>query len=158
MKKFSFNLESVLNHRRMMEDDELQKLMKIQHAIARVEMKKHKIQEEISNNRQTMKLQGAGEVNIQEIRQRHLYLEKLERDSLALGQQTIKLEEEKRMQSERLVQARKKREILEKLKEKGIDSHQRELREVEQKLLDELSTVKFARRYGQDLPVRKSRT
>ena len=70
--------------------------------------------------------------------------------------QTMKLEEEKRMQSERLVQARKKREILEKLREKGIDSHQRELREVEQKLLDELSTVKFARRYGQDLPSEKA--
>jgi flagellar export protein FliJ len=51
-----------------------------------------------------------------------------------------------------VVQAKRRREVVDKLKEKKLAHYEREAREMEQKLLDELAIVNFRHGDVQELP------
>ena len=117
MKKFTFGLKSVLDHRKILEDNERQRMLKIQQAIQKALNVKEKLQEESLEYRKLLTKQGKGPVDIDQIRHLSLYLDKLEKDILQLTHLISKLEEDKRLQVERLLQAKKNRDIVEKIKE-----------------------------------------
>lgn len=152
MKKFFFNLQSVLDHRLLLEEREQEKLLKLQQAQAAAEAERQQLQEEIHLRRQQMAHPEPGEIKVGEMLQTARYVEKLEGIAAAVSQRIAKLEDEKRLQAERLIEARRKREVLDNLKEKSLVQHEREVQTMEQKLLDELTAVKFAHRGGQNLP------
>ncbi len=156
MKKFSFNLQSVLDHRLLLEEREQEKLFKIQQELAAAEVERQQLLEEIHLGRQRMAYPEPGEVKVDEIVQAARYVEKLEGSVAALAQKIAKLEDAKRLQAERLIEARRSREILEKLKEKSLARHGRDVQTMEQKLLDELTAVKFAPRDEQNLPAEET--
>jgi flagellar export protein FliJ len=80
------------------------------------------------------------------------YLQKLEKEIYQILIHLARLNEDKRVQSEKLVEVRKKREILDKLKEKSFANFQYELKGMEQKLLDELVTERYGLQDEQKLP------
>ena len=69
-----------------------------------------------------------------------------------MAQRILKLENEKRQQAKELMEARRKREVLDNLKEKGLTSHERGVRVMEQKLLDDLTAMKFKPADEKSLP------
>ena len=155
MKRFSFNLEAVLNHRILLEDLEEQKLHKILHSIHEVESLRTRMQKEAQECRSLLHKPHPGEIDVHEMRQMVAYLQKLEQEIQQCAVLLARLQEDRRVQSEKLVEARKKREILEKLKEKSFSSYQTELKGMEQKLLDELATERFGFADEQNLPGKK---
>jgi flagellar FliJ protein len=155
MKKFTFNLQSVLDHRLLLEEREQEKLLKIQQEIALAEGSRQQLRNEIHELRLRMTQPEPGEVHVEKVLQVTRYIGKLEDDVVALTRKTAQLEQQKRAQSQVYLEARRKREVLENLKDKNLDQYQRELSAMEQKLLDELSAVKFATRDEQNLPAGK---
>jgi flagellar export protein FliJ len=152
MKKFTFNLQPVLDHRLLLEEQEQEKLFRIQQTIFLAECEKQRVQEEIDRLRSTMARPSPGEIDLEEIRDASRYLEKLGNDLTAIAQRIVRLENERRRQAEELLEARRKREVLDNLKEKSLTGHEREVRSMEQKLHDELSAVKFKAIDEQNLP------
>ena len=155
MKKFTFNLQSVLDHRLLLEEREQEKLLKIQQEIALAEATREQLRTEIHALRLQMAQPEPGEVHVEKVLQVTRYVAKLETDVAALTRKLAQLEQEKRSQSQVFLEARRKREVLENLKDKNLNQYQRELSAMEQKLLDELSAVKFAPQDEQNLPAGK---
>ncbi len=152
MKKFSFNLESVLNHRKLLEEREQEKLSKIHQALLLAQSQKEGLRLQTKECLQMMAQEQKGLIDLDKIRHLASYIEKLELDIAELAQQILKIEVEKERQTECLIEARKQREIVDKLKEKRHATYDREGRELEQKLLDELSVVQFKHQDAQKLP------
>ena len=155
MKKFTFNLQSVLDHRLLLEEREQEKLLKIQQEIALAEAGRQRLRNEIHELRLQISQPEPGEVHVEKVLQVTRYVGKLEADVAALTRKLAQLEQEQRSQSQGFLEARRKREVLENLKDKNLNQYQRELSAMEQKLLDELSAVKFAPQDEQNLPAGK---
>ena len=155
MKKFTFNLQSVLDHRLLLEEREQEKLLKIQQEITFAEASRQRLRNEIHELRLQTAQPEPGEVHVEKVLQVTRYVGKLEADVAALARKLAQLEEEQRSQSQVFLEARRKREVLENLKDKNLNQYQRELSAMEQKLLDELSAVKFAPQDEQNLPAGK---
>jgi flagellar protein FliJ len=155
MKKFTFNLQSVLDHRLLLEEREQEKLLKIQQEIALAEAGRQRLRNEIHELRLQISQPEPGEVHVEKVLQVTRYVGKLEADVAALTRKLAQLEQEQRSQSQVFLEARRKREVLENLKDKNLNQYQRELSAMEQKLLDELSAGKFAPQDEQNLPAGK---
>ena len=155
MKKFTFNLQSVLDHRLLLEEREQEKLLKIQQEIAFAEASRQRLRSEIHELRLQMAQPEPGEVQVEKVLQVTRYIGKLEADVATFARKLAQLEQEKRSQSQVFLEARRKREVLENLKDKNLDQYQRELSVMEQKLLDELAVGKFAPQDEQNLPAGK---
>lgn len=152
MKRFTFNLQSVLDHRLLLEEREQEKLSKIQQEIALAEAGRQRLRNEIHELRLQMAQPEPGEVHVEKVLQVTRYVGKLEEDVAALARKIAQLEQQKRSQSEVLLEARRNREVLENLKNKNLAQYEREASAMEQKLLDELAAVKFAPLDEQNLP------
>jgi flagellar protein FliJ len=152
MKQFSFNLEAVLSHRKLLEELEEQKLNKIYNSIHELENLLKRMRHEAEECRKTLHKPTPGEINVTEMRQMVDYLQKLEKEIHLAQVHLVRLNEDRRIQSEKLVEVRKKREILDKLREKSFANFQYELKGMEQKLLDELVTERYGFQDEQNLP------
>jgi flagellar protein FliJ len=155
MKKFAFNLQSVLDHRLLLEEREQEKLLKILQEIVRTETGRRELGSEIEALRLRTAQPGPGEVHIEEVLQATRYIGKLEGQMAMLAQKIAHLEQRKRSQADALMEARRQREVLENLKEKYLAQHAYEAGVMEQKLLDDLAVVKFAHEDEQNLPAGK---
>ncbi len=155
MKKFSFNLQSVLDHRLLLEEREQEKLLKIQQEIAFAEASRQRLRGEIHELRLQMAQPEPGEVHVEKVLQVTRYIGKLEADVAAFARKLAQLEKQKQSQSQVFLEARRKREVLENLKDKNLNQYQRELSAMEQKLLDELAAGKFTPQDEQNLPAGK---
>jgi flagellar FliJ protein len=152
MKQFSFNLESVLNHRKLLEEVEEQKLNKVLCSVRQMETLRDSMQNEAKECRFLLHKPDPGEINVDELRQMVAYLQKLEQEIHECLILLSRLQEDRKIQSEKLVEARKKREILEKLRDRSFANYQTELKGLEQKLQDELATERFGIANEQNLP------
>jgi flagellar export protein FliJ len=156
VKKFSFQLETLLQHRRLQEESELQKLAKIHLAIQQAQRLKDTLKAVLADHRHMLAQQNGGRINLDLVRHLTLYLEKVDHDIIQVSHLLSRLEEDKRIQLDRLKEAQKQTEVIEKLRSKSLNRHEREVRAMEQKLLDELSVTQYRREGKQDLPTRKS--
>ena len=156
MKQFSFKLESVLAYRKLLEDGEGQKLTRIQTAILETEQDIQKTEREISHYLEVLNDLTRGTIDIERLRHFLAYLDKLRNDRLRASRQLSKLREDWQIQREELMEARRKREIVEKLKHKSLIDHDREAQVLERKLLDEISVMQFGRHSRQEFPPTES--
>jgi flagellar FliJ protein len=152
VKQFSFKLESVLAYRKLLEDGEGQKLTRIRTAILETEQGISKTELEISHYLEVLNDLTCGTIDIERLRHFLAYLDKLRNDRLRATRQLSKLKEDWQLQREELMEARKKREIVEKLKHKSLVLHYREAQILERKLLDEISVMQFGRQSRQEFP------
>ena len=155
MKKFSFNLEPVLNHRRLLEEQEQQALAKILQSLNRVEQEEARLRNLQECQRKELSQPEPGDIDVETLRHRIFYLEKLERELEELSKQGESLRRDQQAQTEKLVEARKQRETLEKLKERSLSSFLKQADRLEQKLLDEFATLGFEGFDRIDLPTKK---
>lgn len=156
MKKFSFHLEAVLQHRKLQEDTEQQKLVKIHLAIQQAQRLKEALKAVVTDHRQMLAQQVRGKIDLDQVRHLTLYLEKVDQDIVQVSHVLSRLEEDKRIQLEKLKQAKKRTDIIEKLKGKSLNRYEKEAKAMEQKLLDELSVTQYGQNGKQNLPIRKS--
>ncbi|HVN80274.1 MAG TPA: flagellar export protein FliJ [Terriglobia bacterium] len=152
MRKFSFSLEAVLDYRRVLEEKEQEKLQKINQAIFQAQHSLNLLRNEIDDCRQMVVGCQKGIIDIDKIRYLVAYIEKLELEVIQLTLHIAQLDKEKAQQLEKVIQAKRRREVVDKLKEKKLAHYEREARELEQKLLDELAIVNFRHEDVQELP------
>jgi flagellar export protein FliJ len=146
MKKFTFNLEPVLAYRRLTEETEQQKLQNVQATIDKARQVQANLLAEIARYSRMLTANSAGTIDIQLVKNTAAYLERLHLDAVKTSHVLSTLEEDKRRQLEKLVHARKAREVVEKLKDKNLALHEKEILAMEQKLQDEVSAERFTQR------------
>jgi len=156
VKKFSFHLEAVLRHRKLQEDTEEQKLVKIHLAIQQAQQLKEALKAVISDHRHMLTQQVRGRIDLDKVRHLTLYLEKVDQDIVRVSHVLSRLEEDRRAQIQKLKQAKMQTEVIENLKGRSLNRYEKEAKAMEQKLLDELSVTQYGQNSKQNLPIRKS--
>jgi len=158
MKQFSFKLDPVLAYRKLVEDNEEQKLYGIQKAIFELQKTRDSLRDKIELSGRRLQEQSRGAIDIERIRSVSAYLDKLHAELLRVMKGLFKLEQDRVAQLSRVLEARKGREMVEKLKDSSLSVYKKETQALEQKMLDDLSTTQFGRLDKQDLPTASSST
>ena len=146
-KAFKFRLQSILDYKQDMEDKEKEKLAKI---LAELD-KAIKYKAFLEQKREQAKLelkekQKKGGVDVNQLRFYTNYLKKLDNDIVQATIQIEKIKVKEREQRQALLKAAQERQVYEKPKEKHRQQFEEEEAERERKLIDELATIKFARK------------
>ena len=156
MKTFRFKLEPVLAYRKLLEDEEERKLKAIQAAILETEALREDLGTKIENGCRMLQERSHGTIDMDKLRNLTAYMERLRQEFVRTFHSLSKLEKDRRNQLEKLMHARRGREVVEKLKENSLSDYNKENKVLEQKLLDELSVTQFGRIAEQELPGPKS--
>ncbi len=145
-KGFKFKLQSVLDLKFDIEEEEKRKLADVMQLQEREEQKLMSMQaRQAQLIAELKKKQGEGAINITELQMYSRGIEKLKND--IIGQQ-LRLKEVAIMlddQRKRLITATQERKIYEKLKEKQQQAFKEEEEYKEKLLIDELATLKYAK-------------
>ena len=139
MPKFVFQLDAVLRHRKMIEEQRMRELGAVQSVMARMEAELRMIDDsaknvsdDVRNNRLT------GTLDMGFLAAHRRYVLAMQRKALALAQQMAAQRQLVDAARKNLAEAAKQRKIIEKLKER---QHERWKSEQSRKQLEELSEV-----------------
>jgi len=145
-KKFRFRLQSILDYKQKLEDEEKEKLAKLLQEEVQAQEYLVGLRNRKATDQQEMRSrQQAGTMDVDELKRfnQHLkYLEKaIENQLLYLRELAIRIE----AQRQALVKAAQERKVFEKLKEKHHEVFIQGEETEERKLIDELATLRYAR-------------
>lgn len=139
MKSYSFSMEKVLEWREDLEKTSMEKFATAQNDLYQEKL----VLDNLIKEYEVAKEKTLRYKNINEMKQLQLYKQNIE-DNI---EYQISIIEKKTIALEKLrlelVAAQKDRKIMEKLKEKDFNSYQDNMRQEEQKFLDEMAVLKF---------------
>lgn len=146
-KKFKFRLQSVLDIKIKNEDDEKRKFADVMQLQAREEQILAMLhQKKISLTAELKAKQAEGGINITELQIFSRAIEKTKHDivsqEIRLQEIAIMLEEQRK----KLIEATQEKKTYEKAKENSLKAYQAEEDYVEMLTIDELATLKYARK------------
>jgi len=143
---YTFNLQVALDHRQFLEDNLKKELAEIKQQVAKAREQLDTMKRKEMNTAAVLKDEQAKGLSSDGVIAYHAYLKRLadriKRQKSTLGK-LMEAESEKQGQ---LLEAMKRRQILEKLKERGLDRYNRTMLKKEMELIDELAVNRFARK------------
>ena len=150
-KVFKFKLQTVLDLKQKIEDEEKEKLGKLIQEKHREEMVLERLKQAESQARSELKeKQREGKLDIDELRRYDSHLKRLGNaiisQNLRLKELAIRIEEQRQV----LIKASQEKKIYEKLKEKHQEAFIKELDDEERKFIDELATSRYRREGGEE--------
>ncbi|MBI2266781.1 MAG: flagellar export protein FliJ [Armatimonadetes bacterium] len=143
-RSFRFKLQTVLNYKVEMEEEEQRKLAEILDRQGKERAVLAGLQSlKAQKNVELLQKQGAGKLNVGEIQMYRAHLKQLD---VSIVNQEIKLQQiafELEEQRKALLAAHQQVQIYEKLKEKNKEEFDAEIEAEERKLIDELATIRY---------------
>jgi flagellar FliJ protein len=143
---YTFNLQIVLDHRQYIEDNLKKELAGIKQQVARAQQRLDEMERKEMETAAVLKDEQSKGLSSDGVIAYHAYLKRLadrmERQQATLG----KLKDAESEKQNELLEAIKRRQILEKLKEQGLDRYNRAMLKKEMELIDELAVNRFARK------------
>jgi flagellar protein FliJ len=143
---YTFNLQIVLDHRQFIEDNLKKELAEIKHQVTRARQQLDTMKRKEMDTATVLKEEQSKGLSSDGVIAYHAYLKRLadriEHRTSTLG----KLVESESEKQNELLEAMKRRQILEKLKEQGLDRYNRAILKKEMELIDELAVNRFARK------------
>jgi flagellar FliJ protein len=145
MKKFQFSLEMLLSHR-IREERELQiELSLIERQIMDEKLSLSKIRDAIIKLHEEVRNNQIDVIGISEYAVYDNFIIKLKNDVLAKEEKIVEIENKLFLKREELIEAVKKRKIVDNLKEKKLLIHTEEHKKEEQNFMDEIGIYRFNR-------------
>ncbi|OPZ86114.1 MAG: Flagellar FliJ protein [bacterium ADurb.Bin429] len=123
MKKFSFRLQTVLDHALQVEDDCLRELARLQSLRYLKTEEIARAQDAYRVMRDAVGQRQRGLIDTDALRQCYLHLDALQQNIAARTEERQLLDEQIAEQMQRVLEARQKRQALEKLREKQWDAY-----------------------------------
>lgn len=146
MRKFKFNLQRVLDYRESIEEKLLMELAAVRARHDREVAKLAEISRHRDRFRRRMKESASGgRADADEIRRAHLYMDDLVRQIRAQQVAVTEAEEARQRKTTEVVEAAKDRKVLERLRDYRLVEHTSETRALEQKFLDDVSSIRSNR-------------
>jgi flagellar FliJ protein len=142
----TFNMQTVLDHRQYIEDRLKKDLAEIRQKIMAARQQMQSLKQKEANTRQSLKTAQAKGVSSDHVVAYLAYLNRLS-DSIA-GQETVigEIKDQESKTQDALLEAMKKRQVLEKLKEQSLDRYNRILLKKEMNFIDEIAVNQFVRK------------
>jgi len=139
MKKFSFNLEKVLDVK-IMEEKLLQRdLILCEEELKAAELRQSELNTEMQSEFSKKSLLVQKNTNVPDIMLIHNYIQSLEKDSETNLENISLLERKHSKIREQLINKTKEKKSLEKLKEIKLEAYKKEVKKIEQDFMDEIA-------------------
>jgi flagellar protein FliJ len=145
MKKFSFNLETLLRHRKNIEEREKTALSRIQYSLQSEQQRRDWISRknvETLSELETLRRERAAQ---EELRLYYPYLDRLRHEAEASAQNIVKLEKELQEQKTVVLTASRNKKVIEILKSRKKSEFLIEVDRQEQKVIDEIVVTRLGR-------------
>jgi flagellar FliJ protein len=145
MKKFSFNLETLLRHRKNIEEREKTALSRVQYCLQSEQQRRDQISRknvETLSELETLRRECAAQ---EELRLYYPYLDRLRHEAEASAQNIVKLEKELQDQKTVVLTASRNKKVIEILKSRKKSEFLIEADRQEQKVIDEMVVTRFGR-------------
>lgn len=143
---YTFKLQAVLDHRQFVEDNLNKELAQIRQQIMTARKHLDRLKRKEMHTFAELKERQADGLSSDQVVAYHAYFKRLcERIA---GQKTAvdEIREKESEKQEELLEAMKRRQILEKLKEQGLERYNRVLVKKEMAFIDEIAVNRFARK------------
>jgi flagellar FliJ protein len=150
MARFSFKLEPVLRHRRMIEDEHQRELAQLLREQMILESRMHVLQGEITRDKSSMGSALVGRVDVSRIRQHGAHQGRVAVHLQEIASRLFMLHRQIDDRRSQLIEATRARKAVEILKDKQYRRWRDEQNRRENRELDELSTQAYTRRMQQD--------
>ncbi|PID39983.1 MAG: flagellar export protein FliJ [Proteobacteria bacterium] len=145
-KMYTFKLQAVLDHRQFIEDQLNKDFAEINQRIMTIKKQMDQLRRKEMETIRALKNEQSLGISSDQVIVYHAYLRQLG-DRLANQAKTlVNVENEACEKRDALLDAVKRRKILEKLKAQGIDRYNRAILEDEMKFIDEIAVNQFARK------------
>ena len=141
MKKFKFKLQSLMNLRERREEEAKKNYRESLKKINDEENKLLEMKTELKKFES--EYQKTISINPELMSQFYLYYEKLEHNVIEQREQVALAKQEMEINKKNLIEARKERKKIEKIKENELERYLDEVKKAEQKFIDEIATQKF---------------
>jgi flagellar FliJ protein len=151
MKKFKFRLESVLKYKGFLEKEAKQALMSVNLDIKECEANIEQIKFKRLNLIDELEKKTEEGISIEFYHMHQNYIASVENSLVREKKRLEYLFKEKDLKTKRLIDARKEKEAMERLKDKTKKKYIEEMLYEEQKELDEISSIKKAREICNDM-------
>ena len=143
---YRFRLQPVLDHRQFVEDNLKKELAEIKQQLLNAQQQLDALNRKAMKTASALKQEQRNGLSSDQVVSYHAYLQRL---SDRISQQQMLASEIESKASEKqavLLEAVKKRQILEKLKDQGLDRYNRVMLKKEMAFLDEIAVNQFARK------------
>ena len=142
---YTFKLQSVLDHRQLIEDNIKKELAEIRQQVVENQNKLELLRQKEMDTIHALKKEQAQGLASDGVLAYHAFLEDL---SQRITQQHKRIEDihaQESAKQDELLEAMKKRQILEKLKEQGLDRYHQSILKKERTFIDEIAVNQFVR-------------
>ena len=140
---YNFNLESVLNHRKLVEENLQKELAILRLSLVDEREKLGKYKESRSKFLEELKRKQEEGTTISDVFLYLPFIEQLSKDIEKQKKNVLELENDVEQKRLDLVEATKKKKTLEKLKEKGLKAYKEEITKNEQEFLNEVAVNRY---------------
>lgn len=140
---YNFNLESVLNHRKLIEENLQKELAILRLSLVDEREKLGKYKESRSKFLEELKRKQEEGTTISDVFLYLPFIEQLSKDIEKQKKNVLELENDVEQKRLDLVEATKKKKTLEKLKEKGLKAYKEEITKNEQEFLNEVAVNRY---------------
>lgn len=147
---YTFNMQTVLDHRQYIEDNLKKELAEIRQEAMATQQQLTSLKRKEMDTTETLKREQAACISSDQVVAYHTYLKQL---SERITRHIDVMGKIKRRESEKkdaLLEAMKKRQMLEKLKEQGIDRYNRMMSKKERNFIDEVAVNQYVRQTAQE--------
>ncbi|GEM_PF-452629 len=142
---YTFKLQGVLDHRQFLEDNHKKQLAEIRNQLIAAQQKLQSLKGREMNTTAALKREQTTGLSSDQVVAYHVYLKRLiER----ITKQKTVIDEIKKRESEKqdeMLEAMKRRKILDKLKAQGLDHYRQMVLKREMKFIDEIAVNQFVR-------------
>ncbi len=143
MKRFAFRLETVLRHRRNLEEKERNELFRLVSMLNQKVEQMKRLQDKSDETIQELTGKKLEEFEHSEIGWFHTYLEHLRREMEKCRSQIAQLEDQIQLQKVALIEASKRKKIIDTLKTRQEKEYFVRVEKEEQKAIDEIVVIRF---------------
>jgi len=143
---YTFNMQTVLDHRQYTEDKLKKDLAEIRQQVMAADRQIQLLKNKEIDTRTSLKVEQAQGLSSDQVVAYHHYLRRLS-DSIARQAAVIsEIRDRELKKQDELLEAMKKRQILEKLREQGLDRYNQMMLKKEMTFIDEMAVNQFARK------------
>ena len=143
---YSFKLQPVLDHRQYIEDDLKRELAEIKQQVSLARQQLDSLKRKEMNTASALKMQQKEGLSSDQVLAYHDYLKRLSDQIADQNKLTAEIEAQELEKQDALLEAMKKRQILEKLKDQGLDRYNQVMHKKEMNFIDEIAVNQFVRK------------
>ena len=143
MNRFKFRFRSVLRFREIIEENKKRIFGIALNHLKHEEAHYDSIVNQINGQEKLMEQKEVGKVSVRDLKNNFNYARHLDRNKESQGKQVAKAKENLESKRTELVEATKRKKILERLKERDRENHNKALKKEEQAIIDDISTQHF---------------